>query len=606
MSNDHPKQSGIHETVQKHFGLCPTFFSNAEESGCAEALWGMAQFAYIEAPFPSLFKEKLFVYLSRFSLSSYCFSRHAAFLSGLGHAAGDSEVQVLSTDEIMDLLKIPQPRVDQLAEIISHLESNTLATDDWEPDREVDLIGLASISYRRQSGCQRVEKALAGYLGPIRYDRFVTFLGFIRLAHLWTEAHRSLTPEPDIAEWLENEPELAAWIRTTFPRIAADSPDADAIDADRLANGSATRAYPIPDGESDRLTALRLTGLLDSESEEAYDDLARLAAGICDTPIALISLVDEDRQWFKARVGIDATETPRDVSFCAHAICQPGEVMVVPDATADERFRENALVTGEPGIRFYAGVPLSDHSGQSLGTLCVIDRQPREFTPMQSQALVALSRQFSLLLEMRHTNNQLLAEIDHRKKIEKRLHQKAESFHDLVDNAVDLIQSVAPDGRYIYVNNAWCQALGYDSQTALTMNAFDILAPECHDECRKHLETVMSGGMVEALTVTFVTRAGERIKLTGHINCRLKNGAPVATRGIFRRMAAPATALGDPDSPICICGWCKQFRDGNGGWVTLEDYLSDTINMSLTHGICENCAEDVLADMEEKFPKPKP
>lgn len=600
MTKTNKPQSAVLDVVQQHFGLCPTFFAAAEESGCAKALWGMAQFAYIEAPFPSLFKEKLFVYLSRFSLSSYCFSRHAAFLGGLGHAAGDSNVPILSADQIMDLLKIPQPRVDQLAEVINHLEKRTLAEEEWEPDRESDLIGLASLSYRRQSGCQRVEKALARYLGPTRYDRFITFLGFIRLAHLWTEAHRSLAPESDITRWLENEPELAAWIRTTFPQIASNATDTDANDADRLAVASATRAYPIPDGESDRLTALRLTGLLDSEAEEAYDDLARLAAGICDTPIALISLVDEDRQWFKARVGIDATETPRDVSFCAHAICQPGEVMVVPDATADDRFRENSLVTGEPGIRFYAGVPLSDHSGQSLGTLCVIDRQPREFTPMQSQALVALSRQFSLLLEMRHTNNRLQAEIAHRKQIEKRLQIRAESFHDLVENAVDLIQSVAPDGRFIYVNAAWCQTLGYDSQTALTLNAFDVVAPECRDECRKHLETVMSGGKVNCIDVTFLTSTGGRVQLTGRINCRRDNDMPVATRGIFRINDTPS--FDNDDSFACICGWCKKFREDDGSWVKLENYLTDTLKLPLSHGICEPCAEDVLKDMESLPP----
>jgi len=348
-----------------------------------------------------------------------------------------------------------------------------------------------------------------------------------------------------------------------------------------------------------------MTGQPDSEPEEAYDDLARLAAGICDTPIALISLVDTERQWFKARVGLDADEPPRDVSFCTHAICRPGEVMVVPDATADTRFRDNALVTGEPGIRFYAGVPLSDHNGQSLGTLCVIDRQPREFTPLQNQALVALSRQFSLLLEMRHANRQLQIEIAHRKEIEKRLQQRAESFHDPVENAVDLIQSVGPNGQFIYVNAAWCQTLGYDLQTALKMKAFDVIAPECHDECRKHLEAVMPGGSVDAFTVTFLSRAGERIQLTGHINCRQEDGTPVATRGIFRKLSKPATASDDPDSFTCICGWCKRFRGDNGRWTNWEDYLRDTIKLSLTHGICETCAEDVLADMEEQFPSLK-
>jgi len=106
----------------------------------------------------------------------------------------------------MALLQIPQPRVDQLSELIHHLEARTFAADEWDPDRESDLIGMASISYRRQSGCERVEKDRSRYLGPIRYDRMITFLGFIRFAHLWTEAQRSLTPESDVADWLTDEP----------------------------------------------------------------------------------------------------------------------------------------------------------------------------------------------------------------------------------------------------------------------------------------------------------------------------------------------------------------------------------------------------------------
>lgn len=137
-------------------------------------------------------------------------------------------------------------------------------------------------------------------------------------------------------------------------------------------------AAPVPDGESDRLAALYLLLILDTPPEQRFDKIVGFAAGEFDAPIVLISLIDTNRQWFKARVGADVCETARDISFCGHAILKP-EVMVVPDALDDERFADNPLVTGEPHIRFYAGAPLVMPGGQTIGTLCVIDRKPRTF-----------------------------------------------------------------------------------------------------------------------------------------------------------------------------------------------------------------------------------
>ena len=162
-----------------------------------------------------------------------------------------------------------------------------------------------------------------------------------------------------------------------------------------------TPARPLPEIERKRLETLRAYDLLDTLPEQAYDDITLLAALIADTPIALISLIDDDRQWFKSRVGLDVTETPRDLAFCAHAICSPARLLVVPDATLDARFSTNALVTGEPDIRFYAGAPLVTSNGAALGTLCVIDRKPRELTARQLDALRALSRQVMVQLELR-------------------------------------------------------------------------------------------------------------------------------------------------------------------------------------------------------------
>jgi anti-sigma regulatory factor (Ser/Thr protein kinase) len=156
----------------------------------------------------------------------------------------------------------------------------------------------------------------------------------------------------------------------------------------------------VPDNEAARLAALRRYRILDTEPEQRFDDLAMLASQICGTPVALISLIDKDRQWFKARVGLSLTGTARSVSFCAHAM-QQREILQVPDALADDRFRDNPLVTGEPRIRFYAGASLAAREGQPLGSLCVIDHVPRTLTGEQAEALEALRRQVEAQLELR-------------------------------------------------------------------------------------------------------------------------------------------------------------------------------------------------------------
>ncbi|MDH3458754.1 MAG: sensor domain-containing diguanylate cyclase [Gemmatimonadota bacterium] len=157
---------------------------------------------------------------------------------------------------------------------------------------------------------------------------------------------------------------------------------------------------PIPPDEPDRLETLEQYDILDTAPEQAYDDLTLLASEMCDAPIALVSFVDSERQWFKSRIGLEVAETPRDVAFCAHAVASQ-ETLIVPDAMQDKRFADNPLVTDEPQIRFYAGAPLITPDGHALGTLCVIDRKPRTLTAKQQQALEALSRQVVSQLELR-------------------------------------------------------------------------------------------------------------------------------------------------------------------------------------------------------------
>lgn len=197
-----------------------------------------------------------------------------------------------------------------------------------------------------------------------------------------------------------------------------------------------------PDNEARRLQALQRYRILDTAREAAFDDLVTIAAAICGMPIGWVSLVDADRQWFKARLGLDAAETPRDTAFCAHAILEPDRMLVVPDARADPRFRDNPLVTGNPGIRFYAGAPLLDVDGLPVGTLCVMDREPRELAPHQLQALDALSRQVSALLELRRVTDDLKLQLEDREWYE----QQLATFSDALErNNADLNEQVRQD-----------------------------------------------------------------------------------------------------------------------------------------------------------------
>lgn len=187
-----------------------------------------------------------------------------------------------------------------------------------------------------------------------------------------------------------------------------------------------------PNNEFERLQALKSYGVLDTFSEREYDQLTAIASEICGCKMSLISLLDEDRQWFKARVGLDVSETARELAFCAHAILEPKKTLIVPDARVDERFHDNPLVTGDPHLAFYAGVPLVNEEGYSLGTLCVLDSEPKQLTDSQVTALNALAHQVMALLELRRSKMALEKTLSRLEEKNKELEQFAFiAAHDL-------------------------------------------------------------------------------------------------------------------------------------------------------------------------------
>lgn len=203
---------------------------------------------------------------------------------------------------------------------------------------------------------------------------------------------------------------------------------------------AAPSGYPVPTNEADRLRALRSYKILDTKPEVRFDELTQLAAIICGVPISLITLIDADRQWFKSKVGLELEETPRTQAFCTHAIMQP-QMFVVEDATKDQRFANNPLVTGDPHIRFYAGAPLATSDGHLLGTMCVIDREPRKLTPDQMKALEILGRQVIANMELRSNLRELTAALAAREAAEGPSGESAAGL----DGIIETLRAVVSD-----------------------------------------------------------------------------------------------------------------------------------------------------------------
>ena len=254
-----------------------------------------------------------------------------------------------------------------------------------------------------------------------------------------------------------------------------------------------------PNQEAERLTALHRYRILDTPAESIFDDLTRLVAQVCGTPIAVLSLLDAERQWFKSKVGLTETQTPRDISFCTHVI-QQRKLFVVNDATADKRFAQNKRVVGEPLIRFYAGMPLLTPDGYAIGTLCVMDRVPRQITPEQAEALRTLTQQVMAQLELRRNCAELSRAFAEQQQTELALKNSEKLYHSLVEGIPQNLFRKDVEGRFTFANQRFCSILGKPlaeivGKTDADFFPADLAAKYRKDDCaimesRQPLDTV--------------------------------------------------------------------------------------------------------------------
>jgi diguanylate cyclase len=254
------------------------------------------------------------------------------------------------------------------------------------------------------------------------------------------------------------------------------------------------------DNEAESLSALHALKVLDSGPEEEFDALVRCAALICDVPVSLISLIDADRQWFKANIGLDGvTQTPREMAFCAHAVL--GDALFeVPDAALDPRFADNPLVVGDEKIRFYAGAPVRLKDGCVIGTLCIIDRQPRELSDLQREALKCLAVAAARALEGRHAS-QVLQEVTN---------ASQERLRRLYEATPAMLHSIDATGRLIAVSDLWLSKLGYTRDEVMGRPSTEFLSQASQEFAKAVvLPAFFSTGRCDNVEYQLVKRGGE-------------------------------------------------------------------------------------------------
>jgi len=267
---------------------------------------------------------------------------------------------------------------------------------------------------------------------------------------------------------------------------------------------------PLPPNEEERLRALRRYRILDTAPEETFDELTALASHICDTPMALISLIDEKRQWFKSKQGLRVNETPREISFCTHAILKD-ELFMVSDTLQDPRFADNPLVTSEPNIRFYADMPVVDGEGHALGTVCVLDRAPKTLTESQIRSLRILRNLVTRLIVVQKALREHSALED---EIRGRLRAIATREQTMADSLIQTLPGVFyvfdESGRFVRWNDNFERITGYSAEEIAKMSPMDLVAPEDMPAVKERIRTMLEKGFAE-VERSIVSKSGQKI-----------------------------------------------------------------------------------------------
>ena len=374
----------LRQDLQSKFGLCPNFFGDPDtlDNGMGRALWTRALRSYIDAPLPSLFKERLFTYLSLFCPVEYCLLRHAGFLIGCGNVAGDSMAKPLSHAALLSLLNMPPPTKEETVADLAWLAALPGPLGSWPaPESETEeVVFRSSVAIFLQSAHADALKSILQQALGDRWPILADFLDFIAEAHEST-MHRDVAVESDVLDVFAMDSRLAGWL-SAFRSLRYR----------RHAQQSST-------SEAARLKALRECMVVDSGTESLLAHLVATASQVCGTPMALITLLDDKYQWVRASVGWCGHKTSREAAFCNYTI-ETTAGIEVQDATTDSRFQQNPLVTGPPNIRYYAGAPLVLSTGEALGAFCVLDDQPRRLTEAQLASLRLLAKTAVSALEV--------------------------------------------------------------------------------------------------------------------------------------------------------------------------------------------------------------
>ena len=356
--------------------------------------------------------------------------------------------------------------------------------------------------------------------------------------------------------------------------------------------------------ECARLEELRRYGVLDTPPEQVFDDLALLAAQICGTPMALISLVDRDRHWFKSRVGIDLTEMPRQKTFCDHTIWQD-DLLVVEDARRDKRFAQCAVVQASPHVRFYAGAPLRTPSGHALGTLCVFDSRPRRLDAQQKNGLCSLSRQVVVQMELKRTINELRHTALERHTAEIALRKSEERFQKFMNSGPAVAYVKDAGGRFVYVNEPTARRFQIPVAQWIGKTDAELLGTAVSDAVIEHDLSVLNDEKTvvaeEAVPAPDGARYWQSYKFLLHDDTGQKQVGGMSF-DITERKAAEhererlvselREALAQVKTLsgfLPICASCKNIRDDAGYWQGIESYLSEHADVEFTHGICPDC-----------------